>query len=176
MSTIGDLPRETLLHIALSIGDYSAYKAFRQTSRYIHDTLKESEHYDKQLKAHIKHIRALEIFNHYNNDLGQIPENLRSLEVCRLAVAQDGLALAYVPEEHKTVEMCRVAVAQHGEALYYVSIELRTVEMCRVAVAQDGEALGYVPIELKTVEMCRVAVAQDREALRYVPRSLRNML
>ena len=37
--------------------------------------------------------------------------------MCRIAVAQDGQALAHVPEKLKTDEMRRIAMAQNAQAL-----------------------------------------------------------
>jgi hypothetical protein len=105
--------------------------------------------------------------------LEYVPEHLRTDEFCRFAVAQDGGALVHVPKKLRTDEMCRIAVAQNGWALDYVPEALRTEEMCRIAVAQNGWALRDVPQKLCTEEMCRIAVAQDGLAFEYVPWSLR---
>jgi exosome complex RNA-binding protein Rrp4 len=105
--------------------------------------------------------------------LKYVPEALRTDEMCRFAVAQHGGALDYVPQKLRSDQMCRIAVAQNGEALYYVPEALRTDDMCRFAVAQHGGALDYVPQKLRTAEMCRIAVAQNGTALEYVPEALR---
>jgi len=102
-----------------------------------------------------------------------VPEKLRTNEVYRLAVAQNGLALNYVPKHLRTEEMCRIAVAEDGWALESVPWDLRTDEMCRIAVAQKGEALECVPLALRTEEMCSIAVAQNGRALARVPEKLR---
>jgi hypothetical protein len=105
--------------------------------------------------------------------LANVPKKLRTVDLCRMAVAQNGWALEYVPERVRTEEMCRIAVAQNGGALGLVPEDLRSEEMCGFAVAQNGWALYDVPPKMCTDEICRIAVAQDGEALQYVPQHLR---
>ena len=108
--------------------------------------------------------------------LEDVPVQLRTEELCRLAVSNDGWALRYVPEELRTEELCRVAVSNNGKALEYVPDRLRTEELCRVAVSSNRWALGYVPEELKTEELFRVAVNQNIDALRsYIPEQSRTI-
>jgi hypothetical protein len=84
--------------------------------------------------------------------------------------------LEYVPAKLRTEEMYRLAVAQNGEALLYVPWDLRTEDLCRLAVALDGDALRLVPETLRTEDLCRIAVAQDGEALMHVPEPLRDRI
>jgi Domain of unknown function (DUF4116) len=107
---------------------------------------------------------------HDGRTLHAVPEDYRTLELCRLAVEQNGLALYYTPKDYRTPELCRLAVEQNGNALTYVPGEQRTPELCRLAVEQNGEALKYVS-EI-TPELCRIAVEQNGWALQYVPHDL----
>jgi hypothetical protein len=50
-----------------------------------------------------------------------------------------------VPDALKTPELCLVAVQNEGEALEYVPEALKTPELCLAAVQNDGKALQYVP-------------------------------
>jgi Domain of unknown function (DUF4116) len=110
-----------------------------------------------------------------------IPENKRTLELCRLAVEQNGFALYFVPrdlkrnrfEDKKTSELCRLAVEQNGLTLKYMSENQMTPELCCLAVQRTGGALQYVPEDYKTPELYRIAVEQDGEALQYVSESQR---
>jgi hypothetical protein len=107
-------------------------------------------------------------------ELNVVPEELRTPELCKIAVSQDGMALKYVPEELRTPEQCKIAVSQNSYALGYVSKELRTPELCKIAVSQKGWALQFVPEDLpEYAELCKIAVSQNGEALRYVPEELR---
>ena len=77
-----------------------------------------------------------------------------------------------MPERLRTDELCRIAVAQHGEALAFVPQELRSAEMYAWGVGKNYRALCVVPYHLRTEELCRIAVAQDGRALYYVPTHL----
>jgi hypothetical protein len=54
-----------------------------------------------------------------------------------------------VPQTLCTDEICRIAVAQYGMALEYVPEKLRTEDLCKLAVSQDVRALEYVPEYLR---------------------------
>ena len=64
-------------------------------------------------------------------------------------VQQDGLFLENVPEEVKTAEICIEAVKEHVSALQYVPEKFKTSELCRIAVQKYGPSLEYVPEEIK---------------------------
>jgi hypothetical protein len=98
-----------------------------------------------------------------------VPEDLRTPELCKIAVEKNGRALESVPEDLKTPELCRIAVEKSEEALEYVPEALKTPELCKIAMEQDGRTLKYVPKVLKTPELCIIAVKNNRWALQYVP-------
>jgi Domain of unknown function (DUF4116) len=91
--------------------------------------------------------------------LQHVPEI--TLDLCRLAVEQNGLALEYVYINNKTPELCRLAVEQNGRALHHVPENYWTPKLCRIAVEQDGRALGYVPVNKRTPELYSIAVQQN---------------
>jgi ABC-type oligopeptide transport system substrate-binding subunit len=91
--------------------------------------------------------------------LSDIPEELRTPEVCKIAVAKNGKALEYVPEKMRTPEIYKLAVTQNGMALYYMPLEMRTPELCEIAVTQNGDALRLVPEKMRTPELYKLAVA-----------------
>jgi hypothetical protein len=134
-------------------------------------------------------------------ELNEIPEELRTPAICKIAVSQDGTALKYVPEElPEYLKICKIAVSHDGWALKYVPEELpeylkickiavsqdawalqyvpeypkqmRTPTLCKIAVSQDGMTLGDVPAELRTPTLCKIAVSQNWRALYYVPEEL----
>jgi len=81
--------------------------------------------------------------------------------------------LHYVPKNLKTAEMCNIAVKQNGAAIMYVPEEFKTAEMCLEAVKYDGMVLLFVPENLKTVELCLEAVKQNEYAIKFVPEAIR---
>jgi uncharacterized protein (TIGR02145 family) len=88
-------------------------------------------------------------------------------------VKENGLALENVPEALKTAEMCMAAVENEGLALGDVPEALKTAEMCMAAVKNDGLALDFAPEALKTLELCIAAVKLDCDAIEYVPDALK---
>ena len=105
-----------------------------------------------------------------------VPEELRTEEICRIAVTQSGYALEYVPEELKTEELCRIAVMKECIALEYVPETFKTEELCHIAVTGSGYALEHVPEALKTEELCLAAVQKNGAAFRYVPEELKEIV
>lgn len=91
-------------------------------------------------------------------------------------VQQNGLALQDVPEELRTPELCKLAVQQDGLALEDVPEELRTPELYKLAVQQDGWALKFVPEELRTYKLSLEAVKSNSAALLFVPKEYREEL
>lgn len=85
------------------------------------------------------------IFTHDPNNY----MNYNSDEVCKIAVAHNGLLLKYVPNQ--TDEICKIAVAQHGCALQFV--KKQTYELCKLAVMQTSWALPYVTIKSPKVDL-----------------------
>ena len=62
--------------------------------------------------------------------------------MCKIAVEIYGVALEFVPEELKTKELCEVAVTNDftGNALKYVPEEFKTYELCKVSLANKWVA------------------------------------
>jgi hypothetical protein len=69
--------------------------------------------------------------------LSEVPETLRSYEVCYRAVSRNGAALQFVPEEHKAETLCWVALSNNGGAGGYLPVSLYSsydncLRICRV--------------------------------------------
>ncbi len=94
-------------------------------------------------------------------NLQDVPEGMRTPEVCLETVKQDGMALEFVPEKLKTKELCRAALQNDGMALQYVRDGLKDDALCRTAVRQDGTALEFVPEKLKTPSLCAEAAEAE---------------
>jgi hypothetical protein len=103
-------------------------------------------------------------------DLGFVPKELRTEEICKIAVIQNGSRLFYVPEKSQTEEICKFSVKKDGSSLVFVSDSLKTYEICKIAVSNYGWALQVVPDSLKTPELCKIAVTENGMALKYVPK------
>jgi hypothetical protein len=82
--------------------------------------------------------------------LEDVPEKLKTYDVCLAAVRNSGWVLGYVPEKHKTAELCLEAVRQNGVALVDVPEEQKTAELCFEAVRQNDGALPFVPEKLQS--------------------------
>ena len=124
-----------------------------------------------------EHLRTEEIcklaVKQNGRALDYVPYELRTKELYELAVQENGLNLFYVPENYKTKELCEIAVKNNGEALRYIPKQLRMKELCEIAVKRNGWSLQYIPLELRTKELYELAIQQKGEALYYVPEELR---
>ena len=125
-------------------------------------------------KDYIKeHWSILEPICLWLNDLQFIPEELRTPELCKLAVQQNGDSLFYISKKHRTKELCELAVKQNGKSLIDVPLKYRTKELCELAVKKNGNALSEVPNtfwkKYRDYTMCLEAVKNNGWALQYVP-------
>ena len=102
-----------------------------------------------------------------------VPENFITEEMCFRAVKKGISMLQHIPEKFKSKELCLEAVKYSSDALNYVPDELKTPELCLKAVKYSGDALNYVPDELKTPELCLKAVKGSGGALNHVPDELK---
>jgi hypothetical protein len=105
--------------------------------------------------------------------LFSVPENLKTPEICLIAVNNDGTSLKLVPEHLRTPEMCLIAVQKNGFTIQCVPKEHMTEALCIEAVKKYGRALKHVPEQFITEAVCLEAVKQDGGALKYVPEHLR---
>lgn len=106
---------------------------------------------------------------------GDLPDIGRTLELCKLAVRQDGCALRHVPDDMLTPELCELAVRQNPLALQHVPEDMRTLGLCMLALRRDGWTLAYVPIDMRTRELCELAVSKEAVALQHVPDEMRTL-
>ena len=91
-------------------------------------------------------------------NLKSIPFEFRTIELCEIAVTQNGLNLEFVPKALRTKELCEIAVEKNGWQLQHVPKDFKTIELCEVAVSNSGWALEFVPEEFKTLELCKYAI------------------
>lgn len=92
----------------------------------------------------------------------------RDMPIVRQIISRDGCFLVYVPKDMRTYELCVVAVKRNWYALKHVPKDKKTYELCMLAVQRDGYALEFVPPAMQTREMCTLAIERDRNALQFV--------
>ena len=80
----------------------------------------------------------------------EIPDNLKTQEICNEAMRIEPYSLAFVPDCFKTEEMCDKAVEIDPFILWYVPDYLKTKEMCIRAVKTGLGLLEHVPDWLVT--------------------------
>lgn len=102
-----------------------------------------------------------------------LSENEENYEYQLKNVQETGYKLSDVPEPLKTAELCLAAVKSYGHVLEFVPDTLKTTELCLEAVKSDGEALAFVPDALKTEEICLTAI-QKLLFIAIHSRSLKN--
>jgi len=102
------------------------------------------------------------------NYLGEVPEEMRTLKLCKLAISNSGSAIVHVPDHLKSNELYTLAV-NNGCPLYFLPTSFKTPEVYKAVVSRDGFALKNVPEEERTEEICKAAVSTYKYALSYVP-------
>ena len=109
--------------------------------------------------------------------LGEIPEALRTPDVCLDACRQCGMALAAVPDAVLSPEICLAAVREDPAMLSLLPERLLTPDLVAEAcAATDEEApspLRFVPDAVRSESVCLAAVRENGLALRFVPDAVR---
>lgn len=102
-------------------------------------------------------------------DLNEIPETLRSLKICQLAVKSNGWNLRCVPEQLITPEMCQLSIKSNGWSLLFVPETLLNLEMCQLAIQWSGYVLQMIPEKFQTLEIRQLA--SNHSLYPYIPDS-----
>jgi hypothetical protein len=107
--------------------------------------------------------------------LANVDPTIITDELCMLAVKSHGygISLNDVPDKMRTSEVCKASVEKYSPNLEFVPAKLRTLELCTIAVADKGSNLKYVPDHMKTSELCEMAVIKDGSNLDHVPDNIR---
>ena len=87
-------------------------------------------------------------------------------DMCKDILKECGAALQYI--KNQTVELCEIAVLQNGSALEYVNKEFKTYRICKMAVCQNRHALQYVDPELQTEKICEIALLQKEDVFEHI--------
>ena len=125
--------------------------------------------------------QAVNIEEFIRNKLGE-----QTIELAIMAVKQNGLLLKHIKEELRTPQVVKFALRQNGRAIAYVSnpteeqrvlavqtnphaiseIKNKTKKVCLEAVKRNGLVLNY--IQNQTKEVCLEAIRQNPIAMRFV--------
>eukprot|EP01088_Endostelium_zonatum_P008720 TRINITY_DN21879_c0_g1_i1.p1 TRINITY_DN21879_c0_g1~~TRINITY_DN21879_c0_g1_i1.p1 ORF type:complete len:386 (-),score=69.21 TRINITY_DN21879_c0_g1_i1:151-1308(-) len=84
--------------------------------------------------------------DHFNWMIQNIPEEVMTEEVLKLAVKKKGSRIEGIPRKRLTEAIAKNAVRNSGWSLRLVPKNLRTEEVCRIAVANDENAKEFVPM------------------------------
>ena len=84
----------------------------------------------------------------------EIPNYLKTQEMCDETVRINPLLLAYVPDHLRTQEMCIEIMHTMPDAFHRIPDHFKTQKMCIKAVEVDPWQLKDVPDHYKTQEMC----------------------
>ena len=106
-------------------------------------------------------------------DLEFVPNPFRSVEICGLAVSQNGFAIKYVPTGKFYPDMCELAIQQNSLAIRHVSIghlgNTIYTELCRDAIIHNKNVATYIP-----TWVLENIVDNDMEMLNFIPEDLRS--
>ena len=70
-----------------------------------------------------------------------------------LLVNKNDCILEYVPENMKTDEICEIAIKQSGSAFNFIPKNKKTDKLYKIAVQSNGLALQHIPKNKKTYEI-----------------------
>ena len=101
-------------------------------------------------------IRDPNMFEH-------VPNELKTSEMCSLAVRWDPVMLIYTPNNFKTSEMWNFAV--RGDPLMLIHTPDK-FKMCSLAVRKNSVMLEFVPDEFKIPETCSLVVKENPDKLK----------
>jgi len=88
---------------------------------------------------------------------------------------RDGLLLKNIPKKDQTIELCKVAIRQNPIALKFASRKCVDNKICLNAVKKDAEMFRFVPDQLITEKMCKLAVSINADLLNNVPEYFRTI-
>ena len=91
----------------------------------------------------------------------EIPDNLKTQEMCKEAMRIEPYSLAFVPDSFKTQEMCDKAIEIDPFTLWHVPDNLKTQEMCIRTVEAGLGLLQYVPDWFGTHQQIKILYDDD---------------
>ena len=79
------------------------------------------------------------------------------MELVKLSVKQNGMALKFIPKEYQTPSVCKIAIENNPEAFQYVADQ--TLDVCLTAVKMDGKLISIVHDKYKA--KCSLAAVKQ---------------
>lgn len=108
--------------------------------------------------------------------LKYVQPELRTYELCKLAIISDFDVLQYMPREAFTKEeyydLCFRVVTSNGFHLRDVPTDVLTQELVDRAHRYTCCAIMYTPREFLTEDLCWKAIARNGEMLKYIPEDM----
>ena len=105
-------------------------------------------------------------------NLRDVPNEFKTLDMCLIAIKKNGLALEHVPVEFLTETVCKLAVKQNPMALEFVPDGLKTLKICTIAI-KNGESgfhsLKFISNNFLTEQLCITAIKKSVFAIKYIP-------
>lgn len=108
--------------------------------------------------------------------LKKILKKNQTIEICKVAIKQNPLALQFASGKCLDTKLCLGAIKKDVSAFPYVPKKFITKEMCEIAVKTDPQLLSIVPESFRTSEICIMAVKKDVNTLSYVSEEKRYKL
>jgi hypothetical protein len=114
---------------------------------------------------HLKAMPELVVLATQKGYFQNLPDAVKTPELCHEAVTRSGVELRWVPVPLKTEDLCLLAISHKDKhkcaTLRDVPTHLRTPAICLKTVTNWGSYLSAVPSDLKTPELCRIALIRD---------------
>jgi hypothetical protein len=101
-----------------------------------------------------------------------IPEEHRSLELCKYCFQRDPYVHTCIPDKFKSSEMYEWVVKQMPYFVSCVPINYKTEEMCEVAFRFNPLSFIDFPEKCKTIKLCVMAIAFRESFISSVPKKV----
>jgi hypothetical protein len=99
-------------------------------------------------------------------------------ELCNISISYSGFFMDYVPEELKTLELCKLGLKTDGRAIIFTPkvIRIDNPELYSIAIKKSPFLISYVPNEIKEldIDLCINAVKGYAPALLYIPQKIKD--
>lgn len=100
----------------------------------------------------------INFLSHSHTLFKEIPESLRTYDLCKIAVFRKPSNLKYVPSHLKSQELYEIIVNKYPKNISIVPASNRTMKIYEIMINHSGEYIVYVPDDMKTLELCEKAI------------------
>jgi hypothetical protein len=99
-------------------------------------------------------------------------------ELCNISVAHSGFLMDYIPNELKTLELCKLGLKTDGRAIIFTpkSILEKNPELYSIAVERLPFIISHIPDEIKesNIDLCINAVKGYAPSLLHIPQKIKD--